>query len=167
MATNCPATCGSCSGGGVNSATHAPTQSPAPASGGPSSATLRAVLDQHNLYRCMHGVNALTWDDTIAAHAQQYATSTGGRMVHSTYESRQGVGGFGNVGENLASGVTDAAAVDMWYNEIQYTHGGLVSGFSMQTGHYTQVVWRDTSHLGCGIQGTLLVCHTAREATWR
>merc|ERR1712217_980740 len=85
-------------------------------------------------YRCMHGVDALIWDDAIAAHAQQYATSTGGTMRHSTYESRQGVGGFGNVGENLASGVTDAAAVDMWYNEIQYTPGGL-------EGHFPPRLW--------------------------
>merc|ERR1711870_97989 len=111
----------------------------------------------------MHGVNALTWDDTIAAHAQQYATSTGGTMRHSSYTSRQGVGGF-NVGENLASGVTDAGAVDMWYNEIQHTSGGLVSEFGMNTGHYTQVVWRDTSRLGCGIQGTLLVCQYGESA---
>merc|ERR1712151_678926 len=164
MAANCPATCGSCSGSGSSSVTSpspAPTQSPAPApasSGGPSSATLRAVLDQHNLYRCLHGVNALTWDDAIAANAQQHATSTGGTMVHSTYASRQGVGGFGNVGENLASGVTDAGAVDMWYNEVRFTNGGLQNAYSDQTGHYTQVVWRDTSRLGCGIQGTLLVC---------
>merc|ERR1712187_74340 len=106
----------------------------------------------------MHGVSALTWDATIAANAQQHATSTGGQMVHSSYQSRQGVAGFGNVGENLASGVVDAQAVDMWYNEIEYTDGGRVSAFSMDTGHYTQVVWRETTSLGCGIQGSLLVC---------
>merc|ERR1712187_577749 len=163
MGSNCQAACGRCSSGGSptpasNPApTAAPTAAPAPSSGGPSSATLRAVLDRHNMYRCMHGVNALTWDPAIAANAQQYATSTGGTMRHSSYTSRQGVGGF-NVGENLASGVTDAGAVDMWYNEIQHTSGGLVSEFGINTGHYTQVVWRDTSRLGCGIQGTLLVC---------
>merc|ERR1712066_25860 len=89
---------------------------------------------------------------------QQWARSTGGQMEHSTYEARQGVVGFGNVGENLALGVTDAGAVDMWYNEIRFTNGGLQNAYSDQTGHYTQVVWRDTSRLGCGIQGTLLVC---------
>merc|ERR1712187_569146 len=164
MGSNCQAACGRCSSGGSptpasNPApTWAPTAAPAPSSGGPSSATLRAVLDRHNMYRCMHGVNALTWDPAIAANAQQFATSTGGQMVHSSYQSRQGVAGFGNVGENLASGVVDAQAVDMWYNEIESTNGGLVSAFSMQTGHYTQVVWRDTTELGCGIQGSLLVC---------
>merc|ERR1712217_366465 len=47
----------------------------------------------------------------------------GGDMVHSSYQSRQGVAGFG-----------------------------------MDTGHYTQVVWMETTSLGCGIQGSLLVC---------
>merc|ERR1711972_631811 len=61
-------------------------------------------------------------------------------------------------GENLASGVVDAQAVDMWYNEIESTNGGLVSAFGMDTGHYTQVVWMETTSLGCGIQGSLLVC---------
>jgi len=159
MATNCAATCGSCSGSGSSSAT-SPTPAPAPASGGgPSSATLRAVLDQHNLYRCMHGVDDLTWDDTIAANAQQFATSwRPGQDPHSSLNSRQGVAGFGFVGENRADGVTDAGAVDMWYNEISNTNGGLQNAYSMETGHYTQVVWRETSRLGCGIQGTLLVC---------
>merc|ERR1719160_1130054 len=40
-------------------------------------------------------------------------------------------------------------ATDAWYNEIEYTANGRVSAFSMQTGHYTQVVWSETSTLGC------------------
>merc|ERR1719401_1214923 len=125
---------------------------------GPSSAALQAVLDRHNQYRCMHGAPLMTWDDAIAANAQQYATSTGGQMRHSSFQSRQNIGGFSSLGENLAWGVTDAGAVQMWYDEIEHTNGGLTSSFSMATGHYTQVVWRDSTKLGCGIQGRLLVC---------
>merc|ERR1711972_295519 len=175
MASNCRATCGSCSGSGSSSSrgtspSPASTRSPSPApasGGGPSSATLRAVLDQHNLYRFMHGVSALTWDDAIAANAQQWATSTGGTMRHSSNNARQGVAGFGHVGENLASGVTDAGAVDMWYREIDHTNGGLTNAYSDATGHYTQVVWRETSRLGCGIQGTLLVCQYGTTGNMR
>jgi len=124
---------------------------------GPSDA-LQAVLDQHNVYRCMHGLADFAWDDTIAANAQQYATSTGGQMQHSSSESRSGVAGFNYLGENLAWGVTNAKAVELWYDEIKYTDGGLVSSFSSNTGHYTQVVWKGTTHIGCGIERTLLVC---------
>ena len=31
---------------------------------------MKAVLDKHNVYRCMHGVPLFTWDDAIAANAQ-------------------------------------------------------------------------------------------------
>merc|ERR1719277_703622 len=93
MATNCRASCQLCGGGSSPAPaptpaptqgtrpTPAPTRAPAPApaaGGGPSSSTLRAVLDRHNVYRCMHGLNALTWNNAIASNAQQWATSTGG-----------------------------------------------------------------------------------------
>ena len=43
----------------------------------------------------------------------------------------------GHVGENLAAGAGAGASVDMWYSEVdKYTPG---SGFSMGTGHFTQV----------------------------
>jgi hypothetical protein len=36
----------------------------------------------------------------------------------------------------------------MWYDEIkQYSFPN--GGFSMQTGHFTQVVWRETTQMGC------------------
>merc|ERR1740127_347107 len=79
-------------------------------------------------------------------------------MQHSSSESRSGVAGFNYLGENLAWGVTNAKAVELWYDEIKYTVGGLVSSFGSNTGHYTQVVWNGTTHLGCGIERTLLVC---------
>jgi hypothetical protein len=41
------------------------------------------------------------------------------------------------------------AVVQMWYEEVKdykFPDGG----FSMQTGHFTQVVWRGTRQVGCG-----------------
>lgn len=119
---------------------------------------MQAVLDRHNMYRCMHGVPLMVWNTAIAANAQAWAEATGGEMVHSSFEARSGVGGFWAVGENLAWGVIDAGAVDMWYGEIQLSDGGLVADFSPSTGHYTQVVWGESTSLGCGVAGWLLVC---------
>ena len=54
-------------------------------------------------------------------------------------------------GENLAAGtnLTPAQAVDMWASErSSYTYG---SGYSPGTGHYTQLVWRDSVEIGCGM----------------
>lgn len=46
----------------------------------------------------------------------------------------------------------------MWYDEIKFTKGGKVSSFGHKTGHYTQVVWKASTHLGCGVEKKLLVC---------
>src|SRR5207237_896711 len=47
-------------------------------------------------------------------------------------------------------GVLDPeATVAMWYAEV--THYRFPDGgFSMTTGHFTQVVWRGTQRVGCG-----------------
>jgi len=48
----------------------------------------------------------------------------------------------------------------MWYDEIKDTDGGsgLVKDFNYKTGHYTQVVWKDSTDLGCGGYKGLTVC---------
>jgi hypothetical protein len=96
----------------------------------------------------------------IEKKAKQWAQQSGGQMKHSSSSFRKNVGGFSYVGENLALGATGKNAVDMWYNEINLTPGkkGIVHSFSGGTGHYTQVVWKGTTELGCGINGRLLVC---------
>lgn len=48
--------------------------------------------------------------------------------------------GFGSFG----------AAVDAWYDEVkQYNFAR--QGFSAATGHFTQLVWKDTSRVGCAV----------------
>lgn len=119
-----------------------------------------SILKMHNAYRCMHNVPAMKWDAGIAANAQKWAQQSGGQMTHSSSAFRSNIGGHSYVGENLAwgDGVIGPAGVTMWYDEIEDTNGGLVSGFGHGTGHYTQVVWAASTSLGCGSYGKLLVC---------
>jgi len=82
-------------------------------------------------------------------------------MQHSSSTFRSNVAGFSYLGENLAicgRSACGTQGVDLWYDEIRYTNGGLQSHFTKQTGHYTAVVWKSTTTLGCGIYDTLLVC---------
>ena len=54
-------------------------------------------------------------------------------------------------GENLATGYANVtAAVDAWGNErADYSFKGTETGFSEQTGHFTQLVWKSTNSVGC------------------
>jgi uncharacterized protein YkwD len=91
----------------------------------------------------LHGVQDLKWNPVLAQYAADYAARTFScdnvQLVHS----------HGPYGENLAAGyVGGADPVIAWYDEIQY-YDYNTPGFSEQTGHFTQVVWKSTSEVGC------------------
>lgn len=57
----------------------------------------------------------------------------------------------GKFGENLAAGyTTPAAAIDAWYDE-NTSYNYLAGDFSSATGHFTQMVWKSATKVGCGI----------------
>lgn len=49
-------------------------------------------------------------------------------------------------------------ATDLWYNEVEYYDFNTPGGFFSATGHFTQVVWKGTTKLGCGLSGDYVVC---------
>merc|ERR1712151_376191 len=118
---------------------------------------MQQVLNEHNIYRCMHGVQTLTWDETVASSAQNWAdTGTCGKCQHDPDNK---------YGENIECwsppGVPSSQlyeGVDDWYSEIKDTDNGRIDHFTMETGHYTQVVWKNTASLGCGYCGGSMVC---------
>jgi hypothetical protein len=70
----------------------------------------------------------------------------------------------GDYGENLfwvsGSHPEPSVVVDSWYSEVDcYTYGTFMGTDSCGAacdrfggcGHYTQVVWRDTQRIGCGM----------------
>ena len=123
-----------------------PPRAPQPASAGGGTDAQRLVA-AHNKVRAQHCAPPLTWSPKLAQVAQQWANSLrdqGCKFGHSG----------GQYGENLAAGTTGAmdpeAVVAMWYDEVK-GYSFKQPGFSMQTGHFTQVVWRSTTQVGCGM----------------
>ena len=102
-------------------------------------------IDEHNKARAEVGVGPITWNDTLAAYAQKYADSKIDtcEMVHSE----------GPYGENLAEGhgeMTGAQAVKFWVTEKDnYDYASNKCVGDDECGHYTQVVWRNSTRLGC------------------
>lgn len=101
---------------------------------------IQGWLQAHNSYRTLHGVPPLAWSATVAASAQAYADTCPSAHSGSAY------------GENLAWATYDmgeSKVVRMWYDEEPlYDYNN--PGFSSETGHFTQVVWKGTTEIGCG-----------------
>jgi hypothetical protein len=66
-------------------------------------------------------------------------------------------GPSGRHGQNVAMAmpeITPTMAIKMWYNEVNDPGYPWDSpGFSGGTGHFTQVVWKETTHVGLGQAG--------------
>jgi uncharacterized protein YkwD len=99
----------------------------------------------HDAIRAKHCAPPLRWSKAVAASAKAWAEhlrQKGCALQHS----------HGRYGENLAAGTRgslDAATVvRMWSDEAR-AYDFARGGFSMKTGHFTQVAWRATRELGC------------------
>ncbi|KAI1128759.1 PR-1-like protein [Nemania abortiva] len=117
-----------------------------------------AILNSTNVYRAAHNASAVTWNTTLESFASDYLASdvVGGDDCNFAHSG-------GPYGENLAIGYANAtASVEAWGDEgEEYNYND--PGFSEATGHFTQLVWKDTSDVGCGRKlcgerGWYLVC---------
>lgn len=117
----------------------------------------QAVVEEHNIKRALHvDTPPLVWDDTLAQFAEKLAAQ------YSCYSGELHHSGA-DYGENLALGYSATGAVDGWYNEIKsYNYSS--SAIQPATGHFTQVVWRDSKRVGCAIRycnsywGNYMIC---------
>ncbi|CAH2316941.1 Golgi-associated plant pathogenesis-related 1-like [Pelobates cultripes] len=103
-------------------------------------------LSAHNAYRKQHSTPSLQISRELCASAQKWADHLAetGKKDHS------------GPGENLyfkigcLKKLKGNEPVDSWYKEIKdYDYGK--PEFGLQTGHFTQVVWKGSQELGCGV----------------
>jgi hypothetical protein len=122
------------------------------------------AFNAHNLWRQKWGVAPLQWNSELAQRAQNYANhlaSTG------TFEH----GDKNGVGQNLWMGTSGfysgTQMVESWGDEAKWYHDGTfpnvsTTGDSSKVGHFTQLIWRSTREVGCGLSrgggNDVLVC---------
>ena len=110
----------------------------------PTPAPMVPILEAHNRARAAHCAPPLVWSEELEATAQRWADRLASRctLEHSG----------GTIGENLSmatEGALDAdGVVELWYREHAH-YDFRRGGFSMETGHFTQVVWVGSRALGC------------------
>ena len=130
------------------------------------------ILAEHNKYRTEVGVPPLAWSDRLAAGAQRWADTIAllDRMKHS---------GTSRIGENLAywhgPNASLSTLIGMWEREKQLFQLGTFPNVSRDgnwrsVGHYTQMVWRATSEVGCaeaaGAEEDILVCRYSEAGNY-
>ncbi len=121
---------------------------------------IKEMLDAHNFYRNELGIDSLEWSDDLAKEAQAWAdklAAKGCRFYHSKTKN----------GENIywsSYESTPKEAVDSWGSEKEFYRGGKIeSGKVAKYGHYTQMIWEKTTHVGggkaiCKNGSTIYVC---------
>ncbi|KAK0615708.1 CAP domain-containing protein [Bombardia bombarda] len=105
-----------------------------------------AILNSTNLFRAEHGAPALAYNATLAQFATDYLNSMNNNDDSGCVFAHSG----GPYGENLALGCSDVqSCVDAWGGErTGYDFDD--PGFNEETGHFTQLVWKNTTDVGCG-----------------
>uniref|UniRef100_A0A672LQN3 Cell wall protein PRY3-like n=1 Tax=Sinocyclocheilus grahami TaxID=75366 RepID=A0A672LQN3_SINGR len=102
-------------------------------------------LQSHNAYRKQHGAPALTINKNLCRSAQAWAEHL--LSITTLKHSNK------DYGENLYyawSSLDRSGQWSDWYSEIKDYNFGR-PGFSSKTGHFTQVVWKDTKEVGVGL----------------
>ncbi|XP_065217540.1 Golgi-associated plant pathogenesis-related protein 1-like [Planococcus citri] len=123
------------------------------------------LVKDHNKYRSQHGTPPLEPDLNLMEDAIKWS-----KQLANTNVLQHGSTGE-NLYKNTNTGPIDESQLDAvkpWYDEIKlYTK----PEFSLQTGHFTQVVWRDTRKLGCGVcsgsGGTVVTCRYSPPGNFR
>ncbi|XP_058751594.1 pathogenesis-related protein 1-like, partial [Vicia villosa] len=118
-------------------------------------------VNPHNVARSEVGVPNIVWNENVVAFAQAYANQHKDcQLIHS--------GGGGLYGENLATSTggkfNGTRAVNLWVKEKPYYDYNSNSCVGGRCGHYTQVIWRNSTNLGCAKVrcengGTFVTCN--------
>jgi cysteine-rich secretory family protein len=115
------------------------------------------LLAVHNRERAQTGAPPLRWDSRLAAAAAAYGPrlAARGKLAHSPQETRAGQG------ENLWMGTRGAYSIEemagSWAGEKPLFRPGVFpnvssSGQWSDVAHYTQMIWKGTTGVGCAIQ---------------
>jgi uncharacterized protein YkwD len=111
------------------------------------SINITTAINTHNKYRNLHQVGNVTWNSSIANHSQAWVNNC--KFGHDP-TGKYGENIYASWGYSPKKDFTKEA-IKLWYDEVKYYNFSR-PGFSGKTGHFTQVVWKNTKQIGCGVR---------------
>ena len=121
----------------------------------------KELVDTHNQYRTNVKVQVLQWSDELESYAQNWAESLSKKGCPLKHRSKP------KYGENLFwsrnQSYSPIQVVEAWGSEksaYNYVNNSCASG--KVCGHYTQMVWSTTTHIGCAKAR----CVSEKEEVW-
>ncbi|MDD2776179.1 MAG: CAP domain-containing protein [Gallionella sp.] len=129
--------------------------------------TPKEMVLAHNIWRAQVGVGGVTYSEELAASAQAWAdhlkTTRNCSMQHSQGKEGENLYWAGAWSNGPAQDVMSKEVVDSWASEKKdYTYADNSCAAGKVCGHYTQVVWRDTTTVGCG----MAMCDSPKNQVW-
>jgi pathogenesis-related protein 1 len=141
----------------------AKTSTPGPM---PTDPEILEILAAHNAARAAvtpapgTALVPLQWSDEAAAVARDYAS----KCIFTHNGSRS------DLGENLyasSGGASGTKVVEGWVSEKKdYNYASNTCSGTSVCGHYTQVIWGATTHVGCAKQACTTGSPLKGSATW-
>ncbi|MEZ5537125.1 MAG: CAP domain-containing protein [Thiolinea sp.] len=152
----------------------------------PGYSGMQGMLVTHNQVRGRLGLPPLSWSGELTAYSQDWANYLAGgnscRMRHRSHAGKN----HRNFGENLfwaspvswsdgrsePQQITAAEVARDWASEAKdYSYAANRCRPGEQCGHYTQMIWRDTTQVGCAMslcpdQGQIWVCSYNPPGNW-
>jgi uncharacterized protein YkwD len=108
------------------------------------------ALVRHNILRARNCALPLQLDDKLSETAQAYAEYLANNNLFQHSQNGYGENLYMMSSSGSLSNLPGSTAVQAWYDEIK-DYNFNQHGFSMATGHFTQVVWKNSKQLGVGI----------------
>lgn len=117
------------------------------------------MVAAHNKYRKEVKSPDIKWSESLAQTAQTYAEKQKGNGCKMKHSGTKGLGeniywasaiSYSN-GTSKPQDITSAKVTDSWGSEkANYTYSTNSCAAGKVCGHYTQIVWKNTTEVGCG-----------------
>ncbi|RJE74223.1 pathogenesis-related family 1 protein [Reichenbachiella sp. MSK19-1] len=108
---------------------------------------IELILERHNFWRADVGVGEIKYSEELAEVANKWAIEL--KKQDCAFKHSRN-----SFGENLFKGTvgyyTAGDAIDAWGNEkANYNYSKNTCDANKVCGHYTQIVWKNTTEVGC------------------